>query len=197
MAPLPDEPLTWAGVLFIRSGELIDHPQLKRSHFSSQDAAADMATGPYANAILRFRIDFPDVYPEYPPTVTILSDVFHPLVSPLTTYSYSTRDTGAEGVSAADRHRLPPGGLSLRHGFPEWFERSRGGVEVDGLHSPQQRRSGTADRDVSHSMRKRPLTLEILQYLRVIFSTDAVLDTVSLDDAVKHWGLARLDKLSC
>jgi hypothetical protein len=62
--------------------------------------------------------------------------MFHPLITPLTTYMYTT-DIQAEGtVSATDEERLPPGGFSLRHGFKGWFgrgaarrsaERSRGG----------------------------------------------------------------------
>lgn len=80
-------------------------------------------TGPYASAILRFQISFPDTYPSLPPLVTFSTDIFHPLITPLTTYMYTTdiQDNGT--VSATDEERLPPGGFSLRHGFPDWFGR--------------------------------------------------------------------------
>ncbi|KAL8399902.1 hypothetical protein RB594_000349 [Gaeumannomyces avenae] len=79
--------------------------------------------GPYANSILRFQISFPDTYPRLPPLVTFSTDMFHPLIAPLTTYMYTTdiHDNGT--VSATDDERLPPGGFSLRHGFPAWFGR--------------------------------------------------------------------------
>lgn len=109
--------------------------------------------------------------------------MFHPLVTPLTTYSHSTRDTGAEPASAADRDRLPPGGLSLRHGFPEWFE------NVDGASrnkeqsvSPQEQGIG-ATKQVQDGTNKPPLTVEMLQYIRIIFDTDAVLDSIPLENA--------------
>ena len=87
------------------------------------------ALGPYATAVLRFQISFPDLYPKLPPLVTFSTDIFHPLVTPLTTYMYTTdiQDNGT--VSATDDERLPPGGFSLRHGFPAWFGRgSRSGA---------------------------------------------------------------------
>lgn len=101
----PGDPNLWSGVIFVRKG-------------------------PYANAVLRFQVSFPDSYPNLPPLVTFSTDMFHPLITPLTTYMYSTdvQDNGT--VSATDEERLPPGGFSLRHGFPHWFGRaSRSRVE--------------------------------------------------------------------
>lgn len=94
----PGDPTLWSGVMFVRKG-------------------------PYANSILRFQISFPDTYPRLPPLVTFSTDMFHPLIAPLTTYMYTTdiHDNGT--VSATDDERLPPGGFSLRHGFPAWFGR--------------------------------------------------------------------------
>ncbi|KAJ5523862.1 hypothetical protein N7494_010512 [Penicillium frequentans] len=96
----PGDPTLWSGIIFVRSG-------------------------PYASAILRFQIRFPDIYPDLPPLVTFATDVFHPLIVPLTTYTFSTNSTSDDPVSATDDERLPPGGFSLRHGFPHWFGRAK------------------------------------------------------------------------
>lgn len=58
-----------------------------------------------------------------PPLITFRSDIFHPLVTPLTTYTYTTGSLSSDPVSATDEERLPPGGFSLRFGFPHWFGR--------------------------------------------------------------------------
>lgn len=81
-------------------------------------------SGPYATAVLRFYISFPDLYPALPPLVTFSTDIFHPLITPLTTYMYTTDIQEGGTVSATDEERLPPGGFSLRHGFPSWFGRA-------------------------------------------------------------------------
>lgn len=44
---------------------------------------------------------------------------------PLTTYTFSTGSSNEDPVSATDEERLPPGGFSLRHGFPHWFGRAQ------------------------------------------------------------------------
>lgn len=59
-----------------------------------------------------------------PPLITFHSDIFHPLVTPLTTYTYTTGSLCSDPVSATDEERLPPGGFSLRFGFPHWFGRA-------------------------------------------------------------------------
>lgn len=142
--------------------------------------------GPYANAILRFETHFPGDYPERPPVVTFLSDVFHPLVTPLTTYTYTTRDTGGETVSAADRDRLPPGGLNLRHGFPEWFDNPSVGAknkDTESVDTNHEKHSAASGPEIKSSTRQPPLTVEILQYIRIVFDTEAVLDAVPLEAA--------------
>lgn len=95
----PGDPAQWSCVLFVRKG-------------------------PYAPAVLRFQAQFPLNYPESPPTVAFASEMFHPLVTPLTTYTYSAGTSSTDTVSATDEGRLPPGGFRLRDGFPTWFERS-------------------------------------------------------------------------
>ncbi|KAF2864329.1 hypothetical protein K470DRAFT_1600 [Piedraia hortae CBS 480.64] len=129
-----NDPLCWEGVMFVRKG-------------------------PYANAILRFTIDFGTTYPERPPVITFGSDVFHPLVTPLTTYTRSSRDAATDTVSAADGERLPPGGFALQHGFPEWCAGGEGGVPS----SPQ--------------------IIQVLQYLHLSFDTEAVIDSIPLSVA--------------
>ncbi|EAW07274.1 putative ubiquitin-conjugating enzyme [Aspergillus clavatus NRRL 1] len=96
----PTDPTLWSGVIFVR-------------------------TGPYASAVLRFQIHFPVSYPDLPPLVIFSTDVFHPLLVPLTTYTFSTGASSEDPVSATDEERLPPGGFSLRHGFPHWFGRAK------------------------------------------------------------------------
>ncbi|KAI9764921.1 MAG: hypothetical protein M1840_007946 [Geoglossum simile] len=96
----PDDPTLWSGVIFVRKG-------------------------PYSPAILRFQISFPADFPLLPPLVTFSTDIFHPLLTPLTTYTYTTGSSEADTVSATDDERLPPGGFSLRHGFPNWFGRAQ------------------------------------------------------------------------
>ncbi|PWY90075.1 ubiquitin-conjugating enzyme [Aspergillus heteromorphus CBS 117.55] len=96
----PGDPTLWLGVIFVRSG-------------------------PYASAVLRFQIRFPASYPDMPPLVNFATDVFHPLIVPLTTYTFSTGASSEDPVSATDDERLPPGGFSLRHGFPHWFGRAK------------------------------------------------------------------------
>ncbi|KAF7593822.1 hypothetical protein BBP40_010757 [Aspergillus hancockii] len=100
VSPAPNDPTLWTGALFVRSG-------------------------PYASAVLRFQIRFPPSYPDLPPLVTFSTDVFHPLIVPLTTYTFSTSASNEDPVSASDEERLPPGGFSLRHGFPHWFGRAK------------------------------------------------------------------------
>ncbi|KEF60407.1 uncharacterized protein A1O9_01968 [Exophiala aquamarina CBS 119918] len=97
-------------------GRCLLRPQCKRLREISQ--------GPYAEAILRFQISFPDTYPSSPPLVTFSTDVFHPLVVPSTTYTFSANLEASSTVSASDEHRLPPGAFSLRYGFPNWFARA-------------------------------------------------------------------------
>lgn len=43
-----------------------------------------MELGHYAGSILKFTMAFPRDYPEKPPAVRFLTDVFHPLVAPQT-----------------------------------------------------------------------------------------------------------------
>lgn len=120
--------------------------------------------GPYASAILRFQLRFPDTYPDLPPQVTFATDLFHPLIVPLTTYTFSTGSASDNPVSATDDQRLPPGGFSLRHGFPHWFggaqqsalgsentSRNVSGASTNAASSVQESSAGTAGDDDEES----------------------------------------------
>ncbi|KAK3688507.1 ubiquitin-conjugating enzyme/RWD-like protein [Podospora appendiculata] len=183
----PGDPSLWSGVLFVRKG-------------------------PYATAVLRFQISFPDQYPSLPPLVTFSTDLFHPLITPLTTYMYTTdiQDNGT--VSATDDERLPPGGFSLRHGFPHWFGRGRRSRQISnmtssplqtpprpGLAGPGAVRSltstptsatsssttpGGAPSFMQTTKRDTPMpTFDVLRYIRSTFDDEDVLDSIPLEAA--------------
>ncbi|KAH7160801.1 ubiquitin-conjugating enzyme/RWD-like protein [Dactylonectria macrodidyma] len=174
----PGDPTLWSGVLFVRNG-------------------------PYAPAVLRFQISFPDSYPQLPPLVTFSSDMFHPLITPLTTYMYTTDIQESGTVSASDQERLPPGGFSLRHGFPDWFGRGRRSVrdsKQTSNHSlaspvPLQGTSGNLSSPASRATPggEAPLYMQtnkkgtsaygILRYIRGAFDDEELLDSVPLTAA--------------
>ncbi|EEB91586.1 hypothetical protein MPER_10032 [Moniliophthora perniciosa FA553] len=45
------------------------------------DAVLFVHQGYYSDAVLKFRLSFPSNYPEKPPAITFITDVFHPLIS--------------------------------------------------------------------------------------------------------------------
>jgi hypothetical protein len=69
---------------------------------------------------------------------------------------YTTSAPPEGTVSATDAERLPPGGFSLREGFPEWFDR----------------------REASQT--KKISSYEVLRYVRSTFDDSVVLDKVPL-----------------
>ncbi|KAH8820105.1 ubiquitin-conjugating enzyme/RWD-like protein [Xylogone sp. PMI_703] len=176
----PGDPTLWSGVLFVRSG-------------------------PYASAVLRFQISFPSSYPSLPPLILFSTDIFHPLITPLTTYTYTTDVQDSGTVSASDEERLPPGGFSLRHGFPAWFGRatrrrqnrqqqrpqtpakSTGGSSVAGseVDAPASVTSASPMSTITSDGRRvtRVPISEVLQYVRSTFDDAEVLDKVPLDAA--------------
>jgi hypothetical protein len=166
----------------------------------------DKFQGPYAPAVLRFQISYPDAYPGLPPLVTFSTDIFHPLITPITTYTYSTdiQDNGT--VSATDDERLPPGGFSLRHGFPQWFgRRARNAASSSRQTSAQQQLAHTPPRQPMASLgsggtsssknsagdspgfaethRKEVSTFEVLHYIRSAFDDEMVLDSIPVEAA--------------
>ncbi|KAK4450085.1 protein crossbronx [Podospora aff. communis PSN243] len=177
----PGDPSLWSGVIFVRKG-------------------------PYATAVLRFQISFPDTFPSLPPLVTFSTDMFHPLITPLTTYMYTTDIQDGGTVSATDEERLPPGGFSLRHGFPDWFGRATrrnrqvssqstqtplstpprpvvGSASAAGSTPGSVASSAASDALASHARRKDVSTFEVLRYIRSTFDDEDVLDSVPLEAA--------------
>jgi hypothetical protein len=153
-------------------------------------------TGPYAPAVLRFQISFPPSYPTLPPLVTFSTDVFHPLLTPLTTYTSTTGSSHTDTVSATDEERLPPGGFSLRHGFPHWFGRAQRSVpssrNVSGSVTASPALSATpvrSDLDVTsgpwddHQPVEEVSIVRILEYIRSTFSDESILDSLPLEAA--------------
>ncbi|KAL5594601.1 hypothetical protein BROUX41_001520 [Berkeleyomyces rouxiae] len=193
----PGDPSTWSGVIFVRKG-------------------------PYASAVLRFQISFPDAFPRVPPQVTFLTDMFHPLITPLSTYS-----SEGDPISANDRERLPPGGFSLRHGFPGWFARRSARritgdshamvlatpprnsnapriVEVDSdrdvqasgsiFETPASRRTTAEQPGYTRTDKEAVPVYDVLAYIRSSFDEEDVLDSIPLEAAGNHgaWHAWRL-----
>jgi hypothetical protein len=134
------------------------------------------ALGPYTPAILKFSLL---LAADKPPTITFSTDIFHPLVTPLTTYTYTTSDTGADTVHATDDERLPPGGFSLRHGFPQWFGRSK----PKPTPQPASREEIASTSGRSQASYGPLAIVQILFYMRSTFDTAEVLDKVPLEAA--------------
>lgn len=133
--------------------------------------------------------------------------MFHPMITPQSTYMYSTdvHDNGT--VSATDEERLPPGGFSLRHGFPDWFGRqTRKTAEFEQSSGDQATRQtphrppppadlssggtpGSRNSAMSQSpgffdtKRKEMSIFEVLRYVRSTFDDEDILDTVPLEAA--------------
>jgi hypothetical protein len=160
--------------------------------------------GPYAPAILRFQISFPPAYPTLPPLITFSTDMFHPLITPLTTFMYTTDIQESGTVSATDDERLPPGGFSLRHGFPNWFGRAGKTVatsrqtsgqflqtslkspcgSASGRETPESAPSSSPTKGRNLDARVQHIsTYEVLEYIRSTFDNADVLDTVPLEAA--------------
>lgn len=136
------------------------------------------------------------MYPRLAPLVTFSTDIFHPLISPLSNYTYSTdiQDNGT--VSASDEERLPPGGFSLRHGFPSWFGRRAKASSA----GPPQTPPRAAPSAPSTPPESRPTpagatpgymragdeavsTYDVLKYMRSVFDDEEVLDGVGVEAA--------------
>lgn len=111
-------------------------------------------------------------------------------MTPLTTYTHTTREPGTDTVSSANGDRLPPGGFTLRHGFPEWFHaassssQDAASPDDEASRSAQDDSAGPQAHGAQHPAHSSPPHIvEVLQYLRVAFDTEALLDSLPLDAA--------------
>ncbi|ELR04152.1 hypothetical protein VC83_02076 [Pseudogymnoascus destructans] len=169
----PSDPALWTGVIFVRDG-------------------------PYAPAILRFQISFPAAYPAIPPLITFPTDVFHPLLAPLTVQLYTSSEDDSNGVVVLDDEKLPPGGFSLRHGFPSWFKRTRtkpvSGEERHPTETPENKSASSQVTPIalsSSSSTSRDMAdpedgitvYELLRYIRSTFDDASMLDEVPIEAA--------------
>jgi hypothetical protein len=160
--------------------------------------------GPYSSLVARFNVVFPDNYPEIPPTIIFHTEIFHPLVVPLTTYTFSTGADASGTVSANDDERLPAGAFSLRDAFPAWFgegrRRSRLSRDIgrdngidnfarsisplgDVLGSISASPNLTAQENSANTSRSQQSSTipQILAYLKSTFEDATVLDNLGLE----------------
>ncbi|KAI6785128.1 Protein crossbronx-like protein [Emericellopsis cladophorae] len=114
---------------------------------------------------------------------------------------YSTDVHEGGTASATDDERLPPGGFSLRHGFPHWFGRGNrnGPAEDQKSHDKQML---TTPKPVGHATMITPESAgkvaaasytktstshvsayDILKYIRGTFDDEELLDAVPLEAA--------------
>lgn len=132
------------------------------------------------------------MYPSQPPLVTFSTDIFHPLVSPLSNYTFSADAQANGAVSASTDERLPPGGFSLRHGFPGWFTR-RAPTAANPPQTPPRATSSAASTPQSRPtpagetpayMRageEGASAYDLLEYIRSAFADEEVLDAVGVE----------------
>ncbi|KAL9602234.1 MAG: hypothetical protein Q9219_001958 [cf. Caloplaca sp. 3 TL-2023] len=154
-------------------------------------------------------------YPEAPPLITFVTDIFHPLVNPLTTYTYTTSSSSSVPVSATDEERLPPGGFGLGNAFPQCLGISEqsppspvnSSADVStssyGDDTPEKRRSlsreaGTTT--LSGSPRYKVSVVKILDHVKRAFEDEEVLDGLQPGSVVnpgawKAWQAHRCEAL--
>jgi len=74
IVPSNENLLVWDAVFFVHQGKYFDQ-------VTSPSPDYHPNAGYYTDSILKFRLTFPADYPEKPPVVQFLTDVFHPLIS--------------------------------------------------------------------------------------------------------------------
>ena len=153
----------------------------------------DSAPGPYGSAILRLHISFPDDFPLSPPLITVLTDIFHPLLVPLTTYTFASgalEDSSV--VKTKEEDRLPPGALCFRHAFSSWFTPRRHENELE---HPQNNSSTSTTSLTPSSLSPAPSDLHqqrnahdkennlvaVLEYMKAAFENSELLDNLPLE----------------
>ena len=97
-------------------------------------------------------------------------------------------------VSASDEDRLPPGSISLRYGFPDWYKRA--GSLRSSLASDQSRpenedhksvlteEQGARDHHHDQVTNDSPsMTLKVLEHMKAVFEDPEVIDAAPLEAA--------------
>lgn len=149
--------------------------------------------GPYASAILRFQIVFPDDYPSLPPLITVSTDIFHPLLIPLTTYTFSHGVSDASAaVSSREEDRLPPGAFCMRNAFPSWFGPAQQ-IQVSPMNVGNKSgrpRPRSRSPEISSVDPNEPLKewgdvniVQVLEYMKAAFEDPEILDNLPLECA--------------
>ncbi|KAJ9660180.1 hypothetical protein H2198_002686 [Neophaeococcomyces mojaviensis] len=171
LSPSPADVSTWIGTLFVRDG-------------------------PYSSAILRFEIVFPSSYPDTGPLVNFFTEIFHPLLVPLTTYTFAAGALDPNVTfSAADTKRLPPGSFNLHEAFPLWYESEQDKRSARSSSIGSAAAAATARPISIHSLSAgikqavqtddtRPVLLDVLKYVKRAFEDETLLDNLPLRAAV-------------
>ena len=82
VTPSPESLLVWDAIFFVHQGAFMSTCGATWVYAMTLMTRIGCAQlGYYADSILKFRLTFPPNYPERPPVVQFLTDVFHPLVS--------------------------------------------------------------------------------------------------------------------
>lgn len=164
-----------------------------REHAYFDHELTIVAVGPYVPAVLRFGVFFPPGYPESPPLVTFVTDIFHPLVTPSTTYTCTPGSSSSDTASHVDGEHLAPGDFALSSAFPYWFVRSERGstssiassrnasaieVKADASDDGDLPSSAFASKGTTDHRPSRPSIATVLDFIRRAFDDEEVLDAL-------------------
>lgn len=186
LSPAPADPTSWSGVFFVRQG-------------------------PYSGTVLRFEILFPPSYPDLGPSLNFSTEIFHPLLVPLTTYTFAAGalDPNAT-LSSNETERLPPGSFNVRECFPSWYMQKTNQQVAHQLTIAQSSTAGATDDSVRHDDPESQVVapsrlLALLSYMKQAFEDASFLDALPLRAAVNtnawhawraHRGLPKMSSRS-
>ncbi|KAK5098633.1 hypothetical protein LTR70_002521 [Exophiala xenobiotica] len=168
-------------------------------------------------SVLRFEIAFPPTYPDAGPSINFSTELFHPLLVPLTTYTFAAGalDPNAT-LNSSETERLKPGSFNLREAFPIWYanKSDRRSAWSSSIGSgPFAESVSTRDRVLpAHAEMKEDVTKKetqtlqaVLQYVKQAFEDVQFLDSLPPRAAVNanawhawraHRGLPKLGSRS-
>ena len=144
-------------------------------------------------------MSFPAGYPFSPPLVTFYTDIFHPLLTPLTTATFSSVGSDSDSEGTAVQEALPPGAFHFRHGFPRWYNKgsteklpsSDSSMAASGRDTSPNKlnRKPHSTAEAGKLAKTEPSTneiihiVDILRYMRQSFELVSVLDSVPFEAA--------------